>query len=176
MGVSAKPQRLAFLQSDQVLKVPLFILLWIVGGLSRFTLLSYSHYTIVQCSTHPLPRVVLSSWVPSLSNIWNKTGMSVGISIPFLIPILFLRGIIGPQTPWQHMVKIRTHVPKRLNNSGKKKKKKAHLWSRDSHLTYLYVVNTYMGHRGPSICHASYSLHQQGFLYIYKPSILFFSL
>ena len=54
-----------------------------------------------------------------------------------------------------------------------KKKKKAHLWSRDTHLTYLYVINTYMGHRGPSICHASYSLHQQGFLYIYKPSILF---
>lgn len=55
MGVSAKPQRLAFLQSDQVLNVPILILLWIVGGLSGFTLLSYSHYTAVQTMFHSPP-------------------------------------------------------------------------------------------------------------------------
>ena len=60
-------------------------------------------YTLHSCADNvpltPLPRVVIPSWVPSLNKIWKKTGMSVGISIPLLIPTLFLRGIIGPQTP-----------------------------------------------------------------------------
>ena len=55
MEVSAKPQKLAFLQSYQILKVPILILLWIVGGLSGFTLLSYTHYTAVQTTFHSPP-------------------------------------------------------------------------------------------------------------------------
>lgn len=175
MGVRAKPWELAVPQPAQVLSVPTLTLLWTVGGLSCSP--SWITWTTQLCRQHStcpfLPSVVLPSWVPSLSKMWKKLAWT--LEFPYLS--FFLFSFYGeswvPRPP--------NNIWSRLGIMSLKDwiiqfKKGAHLWNRDIHLTYLYVINTYMGHRGPSICHASYSLHQQAFVYIYAPSILFFSL
>lgn len=89
------------------------------GWSELFTFLNYMNYTAVQTTFHlPLPSQYSPTLLsPILEQNVEKTGMNIGISIPVLFPVLFLWGIMGAQAPKQHMVKIRNHVPKRLNNS-----------------------------------------------------------